>query len=951
MTQRTTWTLAIVALVAVALLTSWPQTARAQTSAGSLQGRVTDHDGAAVPGAKVTATNPTTGFTRSTTTANDGSYRLLSIPAGVYDVDFEAQGFTTIHQTDVEVFISTTRTLDVTVEVAAIEETMTVTNEAPLINASPAIGTVVSQDELESLPLNGRQFANLAVLAPGTTLGYNSDPTKPGQLVVQLNGGDGRNVYYLLDGGDNMDDTIGGALQNFNLEAVQEFKIQTSQYKAEYGRSSGGVLSVVTKSGTNELKASAYEYYRDKSLNSRTETEKLSGLPKAAYSRDQYGASLGGPIVKDKIHFFATYEKLSQDTEYTVNSGGLFPTFDGLVVPNPFRDELGTAKATWDLNAKQFLQVRYGYQKNTQKYGAGPLTPPESLGTLTNKYQSTLLSHTAQIGTDKVNEALFQYSKFDNTILPDSNAPTVYYPSGFITGQNPLTPQSTHQVKYQYKDDFSWTTDLGGRQHDFKVGVNYIHEPTLEGDFSTGLTGQYFALSDAIGAPISTIQVFSGFAGDKTPIDEYSGYIQDDIRWSRLTLNVGLRYDYWDGFDLDQTSNPIWQTLATQTKYNESYLRDFQGGRGGKLSNDDNNFSPRIGFSWDTTGEGRKVLRGGVGRFYNFPYTNATILFPSLAVQSADYGVSYFFSDPNGIPGFTPGDPLPPNQLPGNAGSLPNEVASPTLATPYSDQASLGYAWQVNDWLGLNFDAVAARYRDLPFRFRINVIDPATGQPRFPQFGNFRLWYGKGEADYDALNVGVRARRKSFDLQGFYTLSRADGNVLAGADEFRLTSTLNQADSGGGHRDRSVNPLDPLCHPACFGPLYTDARHRVTLGATYHAPWALELSGVLRYHSGFPYTEFEATDTNGDGNNLDLRPGVKHVNSGRGDSFSQLDLRVSRDFLFPGKGGIELLAEMFNVFNSKNGAAPDRFGNATVFAGDPLQGEQRLLQLGARIHY
>src|SRR2546430_3198527 len=144
---------------------------------------------------------------------------------------------------------------------------------------------------MENLPLNGRQFANLGSLAPGTPLSVSGDPTKPGQLASALNGASGRNVNFLVDGGDNTDDTIGGALQNYNIEAVQEFNIQTQQYKAEYGRTTGGVLTVVTKTGTNDIEGSAYEFYRDKSLNEKTQTEKLNGSGKSPYKRNQYGAS------------------------------------------------------------------------------------------------------------------------------------------------------------------------------------------------------------------------------------------------------------------------------------------------------------------------------------------------------------------------------------------------------------------------------------------------------------------------------------------------------------------------------------------------------------------------------------------------------------------------------------------------------------------------------------
>jgi len=943
-------------LVVLAFACAWslllPVAATAQSTGANLVGHAEDGNGAPLPGATITATQKDTGYSRSTIAESDGSFRLPSLPAGTYTVVVELDGFATVTVESVVLNVAKERDLTVTMNASKVTESITVIDEAPLVQTDASIGAVVSQKQLENLPLNGRQFANLAVLAPGTTLAYNGDPTKPGQLTIALNGGSGRNVNFVIDGGDNTDDTIGGALQNFNLESVQEFNIQTQQYKAEYGRSTGGVLTVVTKTGTNEFKGSAWGFYRSNSLNNKTETERRAGADKAEFKQRQYGLAFGGPIVKDKVHFFVTGERLKRDRSYTVNSGGDLPDFDGKSFPTPFKDDLVTAKSTWQISPKQYLQVRYGYQKNEDKYGPSALAAPDSLGTSTNEYSSVLLGHSAQIGSDSLNEILVQYTKFENAITADSNSPTIYFPSGAHRGQNINTPQTTNQKKTQFKDDYSFSRTLFGRANNFKFGLAYIDEPTLGGDFSTGLAGQYTL--DGAGNVVD-ITIFGGFFGESTPIKEYSAYFQDDLLVNdRLTVNLGLRYDYNDGFDLNQVTNPIWQTLSTQTRYNEYYLQDFQGGKGGKLKEDDNNWGPRLGFTFDTAGDGKRLLRGGWGIYYDFPYTNATILFPAAAVQS-NYGVVFNHANQNGIRNadgsfFRVGQPLPPNQLPGAAIPPPNEVASPTLATPYSRQASLGYSWQVNSWLGLNFEAVTIAYRDIPYRFRANPRDPATGARRFPQYGNFRLWYGNGFADYDGANISFRARAsEKFELQGFYTYSKSEGNVLAGADEFRITAAGHQADVGGGRRDVSVNPLDPQCG-ACTGPLNTDARHRLTLSGIYNGPWGLNLSGMLRYRSALPYTFFIAQDLNGDGFAYDLPPGTK-VNSKRGHSNSQVDLRLSKEFRFGDAFGLELIAEMFNVFNEKNPSVFDRTGTATNFAGDALQGEQQLTQVGVRLRF
>jgi hypothetical protein len=955
-----------------------PAVLLAQTSGASLSGRVADESGGALPGVTVTATNTATGFTRATVTATDGTYRFPSLPAGTYTVTADLSGFASVTTRNLELNVSTERTLNVSLKQAAVKEQITVTAQSPLVETTPAIGTVVSQREMQNLPLNGRQFANLGSLAPGTTLSVNADPTKPGQLTIALNGGSGRNVNFLVDGGDNTDDTIGGALQNFNIEAVQEFNIQTQQYKAEYGRTTGGVLTVVTKTGTNEFLGSAYEFYRDKSLNESTTAEKAAGAGKAPYRRDQYGASFGGPIIKDRAHFFVTGERTKRNTSYILDSGGIFPSLDGSAVTTPFKDDLLTAKVSGDINPKQYLQVRYGYQKNSDKYGASPAVMPTALGTITNNYHSILAGHTWQVSTDKLNEFLFQDTHFKNKISADSNDPTLLFPNGTASGQSINAPQSTVQIKRQFKDDFSWSKSFGNMRHDFKVGANYVDEPVLGGDFSVGLAGQYTLADNKPGAAVTDITIFGGFFGDKTPVKQYNYYGQDDIAVNKkLTLNVGLRYDLWTGFDLDQTSNPIWKALSTQTKYNEAYLKDFQGGKGGKLKDDKNNWGPRLGFSYDLNGDSKNIIRGGYGRYFDFPYTNATILFPAAAVQS-NYGVVYNVHDDKGIKNpngtlFQVGQTLPPNQ--GGELQAPNEVASPTLATPYSDQISLGYSWQVNPWLGLNIDGSHIEYKDIPFRFRANPIDPTTanvggcpaaGCRRFRNFASFRLWYGNGSAKYNGVNLSGHARLGDrFELQGFYTLSHATGNVLAGADEFRITDAGHQPDFRL-IRDQSVNPYDPRCS-ACFGPLDTDARHRVTLSALYRGPWDIGISGIMRYHSATPYTEWNGLDLNGDGYAFDLPAGVSHVNSLRGDSFSQFDMRVAKAFKFGGNYGVELIGEVFNLFNSENavGFRGNRFvlnsagnvvpnttfGTPNAFAGDPGLGEQRLAQLGVRFTF
>ncbi len=206
--------------------------------------------------------------------------------------------------------VSQTADVNIDLTVAGVSESVSVTAESPLIQtSSSSVGGVVDIGRIESLPLNGRQFANLAATIPGVGLGFHSDPTKSTQYSPQIAGGNGRNLNYQIDGGDNNDDTVGGLLQLFPLEAIQEFNMITQRYKAEYGRSNGGVMNIVTKSGTNNLQGSFFELFRDTNMNAKTETEKLTDVDKQEYRRNQFGGSFGGPIVKDKAHFFGAVER------------------------------------------------------------------------------------------------------------------------------------------------------------------------------------------------------------------------------------------------------------------------------------------------------------------------------------------------------------------------------------------------------------------------------------------------------------------------------------------------------------------------------------------------------------------------------------------------------------------------------------------------------------------
>ena len=303
---------------------------------------------------------------RTGVTDGEGVYRLTALPVGTYDLVAELQGFTKIESKGIVLNVGQTLDVDMTLKLATVQESITVNAETPLIEtSSSSVGGVVDISRIESLPLNGRQFANLAATIPGVGLGLHSDPTKSSQFSPQINGGNGRNVNYQIDGGDNNDDTVGGLLQLFPLEAIQEFNFVTQRFKAEYGRSNGGVMNIVTKSGTNNYRGSAFTLFRDKSLNARTFSQEIANIDKTDYRRYQFGGSFGGPIIQNKAHFFGAIERTQQDTNQAVNTLGLFPGSDG-VYATPYRENLVTLKGTMNVNPSNYLSVRYGRNNNSQ---------------------------------------------------------------------------------------------------------------------------------------------------------------------------------------------------------------------------------------------------------------------------------------------------------------------------------------------------------------------------------------------------------------------------------------------------------------------------------------------------------------------------------------------------------------------------------------------------------
>jgi Carboxypeptidase regulatory-like domain len=964
----------------------------AQQTTGNITGRLVDDQGSAIPGVSVTAKNTSTGLTRTDTSDAEGVYRLTALQVGTYDILAELPGFSKVENKGIVLNVAQTLDINMTLKVANVSETVTVTGATPLIEtSSSSVGGVVDVTKIESLPLNGRQFANLAMTIPGVGLGFHSDPTKSTQYSPQIAGGNGRNVNYQIDGGDNNDDTVGGLLQAYPLEAVQEFNFITQRYKAEYGRSNGGVMNILTKSGTNDFRGSWFTSMRDKSLNAKTETEKIGGLAKQDYRRYQFGGSFGGPIVTNKAHFFGAFERTQQDTTQSVNTLGLFPSLDG-VFPTPVRENLFTGKMSANVSPSQYLTVRYGRNTNSQVYGAGTRSVPENWGDSSNKFNSINLNHNWVLPGNRLNEFIFQYADFGNHIVSRTNAPQQTFPNGVAIGYNTNTPQTTEQKKYQFRDDFSWhLSGVGGLGHDFKAGVNFINEPHLFVTFASGSADYaYTHLTNDSSGSISSITRNKPGASANLPTKQFGTYFQDDWRVNgRLTVNAGLRYDLVTGFNIDQSKIPnfvILQGAAQAGRFDGVPGFDQFGP---KPAEDRNNIQPRIGFAYDVHGDGRDLIRAGWGVYYDFGYTNANILFPGLSAQGGS-GVIFTATNTAGLRNpdgtlFTVGQSVDnlasQNEVNPNGPFYSTQLASPQVKQPWTHQTSAGWSHQLANSMVFDVDYVHVEGKDLGVRWPLNTRING-GNRRYADLNlnpaNPTLNLSVGSSKYDGVNFGVRRRlNHGVMLNAWYTLSKATGLGGLGVDE--LTTNLVQ-DATQPFADVQYGPSGR-----------TDARHKINLSAVIQAPFGVTVSPIFRYRSALPLHIWYGYDNNADGVSNDVFPtaykftGVDdagnpsfkeigtcdNINCGRGAAQSQFNLRVSKAIKLPSTLHVEVFGEVFNLFNAINptfgtGAAASTrvytgtvashaantvFLKPTAYAGDTGQPEQRVGQIGFRFTF
>ena len=853
-----------------------------------VEGRITDEQGAVLPGATVTLKNVDTGNVYGGVSRSDGRYVISGILAGTYDATAEISGFAAEIRKGLVFKVGGKFTVDFKLSVKRIEEKVVVTAQSPVVEVTKSdVSSVVERKQIDDLPLLGRNFADLALLKPGVTPreGATEEP-------VTANAQPRGSGDFLIDGVSNKDIGVNMIRSNVPPDAIQEFRVLTNQFTAELGNSSGLVLNAITRSGSNEFRGRVYGFYRNQAFDSVNyfvnhesyQGPKIPNPEKAKFTDYRIGGYFGGPIIKDKLHFFLSYEH-PYHSAYDVFNSPLLPKQN---VPWSQVNNNFLAKLNYQLNEKNLFSLRYSHDKPyTQNTGAGGIYSPDLTVNLYYQDDSFEGTWTAFPSDKTLNELRLQYSSFRvpiSTKFPD--AYTVSQPS-LISGKLPNQPQDNWEYRYEIVDNFSFFLD----KHQLKFGVdfNYVNSHGWIYQYNPGYvifaTDAPFDAADPATYPF--LFVYSTGAPNWKYVGVNSGlYAQDSWRvLSNFTLNVGVRYSYYHMTDLD-------------------------------LSNKQN-IDPRVGFSWDPIGDGKTVIRGGFGKFTNSIMGNQSLLTGWLD----KLGVQYIY-----FPGWP--DPHQPNPF-GTTFVVPDTtryVSEPGQIPPSTTQVTLGFQRQFMTDFSASADLVYAKGRHL---IRMRNLNPIIEYVRVdPTKGDIFQLEGRGRSDYKALLVSISKRYShGWGLEVAYTLSKGKNDT-----EIEYFMPANDTNIG----------LD-------YGPNDNDARHRVSVSGMVDLPLGFQLSGLAYYRTALPYTIITGND---DYHNFSYfaYPAGEHRNAGRGLDYFALNVRVSK-FITINPVSFQFFGEFFNLTNRTNFGGFQGNMLAADFGKPTVAGDPRLIQLGVRFNF
>ena len=921
-------------------------TAVAQNVGGSLRGSLQDATGARIAGATIVVHAPDEAESRSVRSDRQGFFRIDDLPPGNYRIVATAPGFSEANA-DVTINVSSSRDVTVTMRPAAVHAAVGVRAHGssiatqPIDFASQTHQSVITARDLQSLPLAERSFANIAYLAPGTEPVEPSDPTKARITAVSTGGSSGLNNELSVDGADDSDDYIGGFLQNYSPDSIQEFAVRTAQEDADTGGTTAGSVVITTRRGTDEWHGDAAFYERAADLNARFPIENPAPNPKQPFSRQNYVAALGGPLVHQKLWFFADFELIHEDASIvyspandaqfvalsTIAADGLIPGVPSISVPAnvpiPFRDGFGSLRFDWAQSAKSAWFLRSSVDNYTTHNNLVAQGTLPSTGLLThNNYLDLALSNQFIFSPTWLGRLVIGAGGLHLTQQRNSNlgfalafpfSSTALTVSGFETfGDNqfatPITffPSEREQQKYQLRYD---VTNARAR-HSIKFGVNFIHEPVLGGAFpdndetlyqfpqnpdyytASGVNLSQFTSDMQAGA--STTNLGGRFSQS---IQRLELYAEDSLRITKgLTVNYGLRYGATFGLlnasGRTQQDNPAFITLeALNISLVASAPHD-----------DRRQFGPRLGFSYAPGTKANTVLRAGFG-IYSDDLAQTGWAAAFQAVNTAPGPCV----DPVANPGGEENSGCIPGSASGGSGSLINS----NYKTPYAIHITGGAEHSFGPGWSLSADYTHEQgnhsYRAYSYSGGTNLFTPllAASDPNQAAFvPDVNIFHSDNRSSYNALMFHLQGQMsRKFTLIANYTFSKAQtwGCVLG-----ELFDYVNGV----------CDPLDPFA-PGDYGPSGEDVRHRFVLAGTWRAPLGVEVSTLSQAESARPFTITTADNSA----RIQIKGAPTSLDQFRGTPYIQADVRVGRPIKLGDGNVLTPFVEFFNLFDRNNPGA------------------------------
>ncbi len=957
---------------------------------------VVDDSGASLPGVALTVTNVDTGLSRTSVTESDGRRLVPALALGTYTVRVELNGFAP-EQRQLTIRLGTMTELRITMHLAAVQPQVNVIEAAPLVDVRrTVVATVIGERQIDDLPIDRRDYMSFATLAPGVARDRTPNQGTTQSSGLTFAGQSARANNITVDGHDNNDDAVGGVRAVFSQDAVREFQVLVSSYSAEFGRASGGVVNIVTRSGTNQLSGGVFGFFRDRALNARGHFDDFdaagrplsTGAPKAPFAQQQFGFTAGGPIRRNRTFAFGAVERLStkDSAAVTIDDRTLishpilavvlgtpaeilrkagFPVDVG-AVPFDLRSTTVLSKVDHAFSGTNALAVRVnvadGFNGNGQPFGG---TVARSRGGSLDNRDYMVAGALSTVRGGLVNEFRAQVARRNQVVQSldpacggpcvrnDQGGPALEVAGVASVGRYPLSPQPRLNVRYQIVDTLG--IDVG--RHRLKTGVDLNMLDNRKSALPLQFGGQFVfanipaALAATMGfpGPVSSIQAVAlglpvayvrgyGEPSLRQTFQDVSLFAQDDWQMnSSLTVKLGLRYQ-----------RQMWPSNIPSSNF----------------------LAPRMGVAWDPQRNGRMSINASYGIFvanqFNAPVGTSEI------VDGKDLRVVLVPPALALAAWRAPGRRLPIATL----DQHPSQTLAidPDYASPYTHQTSVGINREVGRHMSMSISGVFVKGNRYVGLIDYNPVEPSLGPGRrlldlngvagtSSGVNQYTSW---GESWYRGLLVSV-TKRFSGRTQGMlsYTLSTAEDSI---SDFFG-----NPSQSQGHGR----NPADPSGLPIGFdaeserGPSLHDQRHRLVMSGTYDLPRELQVAGILTAGSGRPYNIIAGIDLNGDGD-ANTTPGPDRPrrtpadasssmgrNAGRLPSETRLDLRVSKSWRVGGRLGATIILDVLNAFNNTNYTDVNRVFGTGAYPANPLPAfgqftqaaPPRQVQLGARLNF